>query len=142
MRSTHELKRSKQRITAAVVASATTLTDLYGVGPIIAAIVIGYSGDVRRFPTAGHYAAYNGTAPIELSSGGRTVHRLSRRGNRTLNHAIHMIAVTQIRNRDSEGRGYYDTKVAAGKTKREAMRALKRRISDRVYRQLVADARR
>ena len=62
----------------------------------------------RRFPTAGHYAAYNGTAPIEFSSGGRTVHRLSRRGNRTLNHAIHMIAVTQIRNLDSEGRAYYD----------------------------------
>ena len=135
-----KLKRSKTRITAAVLASATTLTDLYGVGPIIAAIAIGYSGDVRRFPTAGHYAAYNGTAPIELSSAGRTVHRLSRRGNRTLNHAIHMVAVTQIRNLDSEGRAYYDAKVAAGKTKREAMRALKRRISDRAYRHLVNDA--
>jgi transposase len=137
-----KMKRSKDRIATAVVASATTLTDLYGVGPIIAAIVIGYSGDIRRFPTTGHYAAYNGTAPIELSSGGRTVHRLSRRGNRTLNHAIHMIAVTQIRNLDSEGRAYYDTKVAAGKTTREALRALKRKISDRVYRQLVIDARR
>jgi transposase len=137
-----KLKHSKQRITTAVVASATTVTDLCGVGPIVAAIVIGYSADVRRFPTAGHYAAYNGTAPIELSSAGRTVHRLSRRGNRTLNHAIHMIAVTQIRNLESEGRGYYDTKVAAGKTKREAMRALKRKVSDRVYRQLVTDARR
>jgi transposase len=136
------LKASRTRITNAVVASATTVTDLYGVGPIIAAIAIGYSGDVRRFPTAGHFASYNGTAPIELSSAGRTVHRLSRRGNRTLNHAIHMIAVTQIRNPDSEGRHYYDAKVAAGKTKREAMRALKRRISDRVYRHLVTDARR
>jgi transposase len=100
---------------------------------------LGYSGDIRRFPTAGHYASYNGTAPIELSSGGRTVHRLSRRGNRTLNHALHIIAVTQIRNRDSEGRRYYDTKIAAGKTSREAMRAFKRKISDRVYRQLVTD---
>jgi len=136
-----KLRRSKARITTAVVASATTVTDLYGVGPIVAATVIGYSGDVRRFPTAGHYAAYNGTAPIELSSAGRTVHRLSRRGNRVLNHAIHMAAVTQIRNLQSEGRAYYDTKVVAGKTKREAMRALKRRLSDRVYRQLLADAR-
>jgi len=136
-----KLRRSKARITTAVVASATTVTDLYGVGPIVAATVIGYSGDVRRFPTAGHYAAYNGTAPIELSSAGRTVHRLSRRGNRVLNHAIHMAAVTQIRNLQSEGRAYYDTKVAAGKTKREAMRALKRRLSDRVYRQLLADTR-
>jgi transposase len=59
------LKRSKQRITAAVTASSTTLTDRYGVGPIIAAIVIGYSGDVRPLPTPGHYAAHNGTAPIE-----------------------------------------------------------------------------
>lgn len=136
-----KLKRSKTRITTAILASGTTLTDLYGVGPILAAIVIGYTGDVRRFPSASHYAAYNGTAPIELSSAGRTVHRLSRRGNRTLNHAMHMIAVTQIRNLDSEGRAYYDTKVAAGKTKREAMRALKRRISDRVFRQLLLDAR-
>ena len=136
-----KLRRSKARVTAAVTASSTTLTDLYGVGPIIAAIVIGYSGDIRRFPTAGHYAAYNGTAPIELSSAGRTVHRLSRRGNRTLNHAIHMAAVTQIRNLDSQGRTYYDAKVAAGKTKREAMRALKRKISDRVYRQLINDGR-
>jgi transposase len=79
------LKASRSRITNAVGASGTTLTDLYGVGPVVAAITIGYSGDVRRFPTAGHYAAYNGTAPIELSSAGRTVHRLSRRGNRTLN---------------------------------------------------------
>jgi transposase len=136
-----KLQRSKARVTAAVTASSTTLTDLYGVGPIVAAIVIGYSGNIRRFPTAGHYAAYNGTAPIELSSAGRTVHRLSRRGNRTLNHAIHIAALTQIRNLDSEGRAYYDTKLAAGKTKREAMRALKRKISDRVYRQLINDAR-
>jgi transposase len=101
-----------------VTASATTRTDLYGVGPIIAGMVIGYTGDVTRFPTAGHFAAYNGTAPIEFSSSGRTVHRLSRRGNRTLNHAIHMIAVTQIRNLGSEGRKYYDSKLAAGRTRR------------------------
>lgn len=91
------LKRSKARITEAVTASATSLTDIFGVGPIIAALIIGYTGDVTRFATPGHFAAYNGTAPIEFSSSGHTVHRLSRRGNRTLNHAIHMIAVTQIR---------------------------------------------
>jgi transposase len=133
------LKASKHRITSAVRAAGTTITELYGVGPIAAAMLLGYSGDIRRFPTAGHYASYNGTAPIELSSGGRTVHRLSRRGNRTLNHALPIIALTQIRNLDSEGRRYYDTKIATGKTRREAMRALKRKISDRVYRQLLAD---
>lgn len=110
-----QMKSSKKRLTSAVAASGTTLVDVFGVGPVIAAILIGYSGDVRRFPTAGHYAAYNGTAPIELSSGGRTVHRLSRRGNRTLNHAIHMAAVTQIRNTGSEGRRYYDAKLRRGR---------------------------
>lgn len=135
------LKTSKKRVAVAVDASATTVTDVFGIGPIVAAIIIGYSGDPRRFATAGHYAAYNGTAPIELSSGGRTVHRLSRRGNRALNHALHMAAVTQIRNVGSEGRRYYDAKITAGKTKREALRALKRRVSDRIYQRLIADAR-
>jgi transposase len=114
-----------------VLASATTLTGVFGIGPILAAMIIGYTGDVTRFPSAGHYAAYNGTAPVEFSSSGRTVHRLSRRGNRTLNHALHMIAVTQIRHAHSEGRGYYDRKLAEGNTPREARRALKRQISDR-----------
>ena len=134
-------KASRRRIAEAVTASGTSLTEIFGVGPTIAAIVIGYTGDICRFPSSGHYATYNGTAPIEFSSSGRTVHRLSRRGNRTLNHAMHMIAVTQIRNAGSEGRLYYDTKLAAGRTRREAMRALKRHISDRVYRYLRADAR-
>jgi transposase len=136
-----KMKRSRTRIAAAVTASATTLTEIYGVGPIIAGMLLGYTGDVARFPTAGHFAAYNGTAPVEFSSSGRTVHRLSRRGNRTLNHAIHMIAVTQIRNLGSEGRVYYDSKLAAGRTRREAMRSLKRHISDRVFRHMHADAR-
>jgi transposase len=136
-----KMKRSRTRLSEAVAASATTLTELYGIGPVIAAMLIGYTGDVTRFPTAGHFAAYNGTAPVEFSSSGRTVHRLSRRGNRTLNHAIHMIAVTQIRNTDSEGRAYYDAKLAAGRTRREAMRSLKRHISDRVFTLLRRDIR-
>ena len=131
--------RNKQRITTEVIASGTSLPAIFGVGPILAAMLIGYTGDITRFPTAGHYAAYNGTAPVEFSSSGRTVHRLSRRGNRTLNHALHMIAVTQIRFAHSEGRVYYDRKLADGKTTREARRALKRQISDRVYRQLRLD---
>ena len=131
--------RNKQRITTEVIASGTSLPGIFGVGPILAGMLIGYTGDITRFPTAGHYAAYNGTAPVEFSSSGRTVHRLSRRGNRTLNHALHMVAVTQIRHAHSEGRAYYDRKLAEGKTPREARRALKRQISDRVYRQLRSD---
>jgi len=135
-----KLARSRARITDAVTASGTSLTQVYGVGPIIAALLIGYTGNASRFPTTGHFAAYNGTAPIEFSSSGRTVHRLSRRGNRTLNHAIHMIAVTQIRHPNSEGRCYYERKLAEGRTRREAMRSLKRHISDRVFKHLAADA--
>ena len=101
--------------------------------------LIGYSGNVRRFPTAGHYARYNGTAPIEASSGPRVRHRLNPRGNRQLNHALHIAAVTQVAH-DTPGRAYYLRKQAEGKTKKEALRALKRRISDAVYRQLIADA--
>ena len=130
------------RITAAVTTSGTTLTEIFGVGPVVAAMLIGYSGDPLRFTTANRYATYTGTAPVEFSSGGRTVHRLSRRGNRRLNHALHCAAITQIRHRHSPGRGYYERKLAEGKTPREAIRSLKRRLSDIVWRHLVADARR
>jgi len=137
-----QLRASRRRVTGAVAASGTTLTELFGVGPINAAILIGYTGDPRRFATQHHYAAYNGTAPIEIASAGRTIHRLSRRGNRQLNHAIHMAAVTQIRHTHSPGRAYFDRKVEEKKTPKVALRCLKRRISDSVYRRLVADARR
>ncbi len=122
---------ARRRITAAVTASKTTVTELFGVGPIVTATVIGDVGDIARFPTRDHFAACNGTAPIEVSSGGRRkVFRLSRRGNRRLNHAIHMAAVTQIRFRHTAGRAYYDRKIAEGHSGKEAIRALKRRISD------------
>lgn len=130
----------KIRTAVAVTASGTTVTDLYGVGPIIAALLIGHTGDITRFPSSGHYASYNGTAPIEASSGPKVRHRLNPRGNRQLNHAMHMAAVTQIRG-DNPGRDYYRKKITEGKTTREARRALKRKISDAVYRQLLADTR-
>ena len=135
-----QLKESHRRIKVAVKASGTSLTELYGVGPILACELIGYTGDVRRFTTRDKFASYAGVAPIELSSGGRIVHRLSRRGNRQLNHAIHMVAICQIRQKDSEGRIYFEKKVAEGKTKREAIRSLKRHVANAVYRQLLVDA--
>jgi transposase len=135
-----QLKESHKRIKTAVRASGTSLTELYGVGPILACALIGYTGDVRRFTTRDQFASYAGVAPIELSSGGRIVHRLSRRGNRQLNHAIHMVAICQIRQKDSEGRVYFERKVAEGKTKREAIRSLKRHISNAVYSELLLDA--
>ena len=135
------LKTSKKRVGVAVVASGTMLTDIVGIGPICAAVIIGFTGDVTRFPTKGHFATYNGTAPIEASSGPKKRHRLNPRGNRKLNHAIHIAAICQLRY-PSEGRTYYDRKIAEGKTSKEAVRALKRRISDRVYWHLTQDHRR
>jgi transposase len=137
-----QLLDTKKKLTAAVAASGTSLTQIFGVGPVVAATVIGAVRDVARFPDRDHFAAYNGTAPIEVSSGPRKIYRLSRRGNRRLNHVIHMAAVTQIRYRHSDGRAYYDRKLAEGKTPKEALRALKRRVSDAIYAQLQADARR
>lgn len=135
-----QLKVSHKRIRTAVAASGTTLTDVFGIGPIIAAMLIGFSGDITRFANRDRYAAYNGTAPVEFSSGGRTVHRLSTRGNRNVNNALHLAAVCQLRQPHCEGRAYFDRRVAEGKTKKEALRALKRQISNTVYRHLVADA--
>ena len=116
------------------------MTGVFGVGPVIAATVIGDVRDVSRFRGRDRFAAYDGTAPIEVSSGNRKVHRLSLRGNRRLNHAIHMAAVTQIRYRHSPGRACYDKKIAEGKTPKEARRALKRQISDATCKHLKADA--
>ena len=115
-----DLVALKARITGAVDASSTTVTDVIGVGPIMAAYLIGYSGDIRRFPTPGHYARYNATAPIEASSGPRVRHRLNPRGNRQLNHALHIAAVTQVRN-NTPGRAYYLRKQAEGKSRKEAL---------------------
>jgi len=110
-----QMRDAKNRLTVAVRASGTTLTSLSGVGPIVAATVIGETREVSRFASRDHFAAYNGTAPIEASSGRRKICRLSRRGNRRLNHAIHMTAVTQVSQRHSEGRAYYERKLAEGK---------------------------
>ena len=137
-----QLKASHKRIREAVRASGTSLTELYGIGPMIAAMLIGYSGDITRFANRDHYASYTGTAPVEFSSGGRVVHRVSQRGNRNLNHAIHMAAVSQLRQVHSEGRAYFDRRVGEGKTSREALRALKRHVSNAAYRKLVEDAKR
>lgn len=132
------LAETRARTVTAVTASKTSVIDVYGVGPIGAAIILGHSGDIRRFPTGGHYARHNGTAPLEASSGPKSRHRLNPRGDRQLNHALHTAALTQIAH-DTPGRVYYERKQAEGKTPKEALRALKRRISDVVYRQLISD---
>jgi transposase len=134
-----QIADSKARIVGAVQASGTSVVEINGVGPIVAAFLIGHSGDMARFKNRDHYASYNGTAPIEASSGPKARHRLNPRGNRMLNHAIHVIAVAQIRH-PTDGRRYFDRKVDEGKTNKEAIRALKRQISNVVYSHLVIDS--
>ena len=121
------------QITAMVRASGTTLTNIYGVGALVAAEILAGVGDPTRYTTKAKFAMANGTAPLEASSRRVVRHRLNRGGNRQLNKAIHTIAITQIARPDTEGRTYYERKLACGKTKREAIRSLKRRISDRIW---------
>jgi len=134
--------RARAELAAEFLQDATTLTEVFGVGPVIAGTIIGDIADVSRFPGRDHFAAYNGTAPAGVSSGNRKTRRLSLRGNRRNGHAIHMAAITQIRHKHSDGRACYDKKIAEGKTHKEALRSLKRRISDAIFARLLADARR
>ena len=104
--------------------------------------VLGTRGDFRRDQRTidqSHFASRNGTAPLDASSGEQTRHRLSRAGNRRINRTLHIMAVVQLRHPTTDGRRYYDRRVAEGQTPMEAMRALKRRLSDVIYRQLVND---
>jgi transposase len=135
-----KIKLLSKELNALVEASGSSLTDLPGVGPVVAARVLADVGDVARFADRNRFASWTGTAPIEASSGETVRHRLSRAGNRRMNHMIHIAAATQIR-LETPGRVYYRGKLAAAKTRAEAMRCLKRRISDAIYRQLLIDAR-
>jgi transposase len=136
-----KIKALTKELTAMVTARGSTLMELPGVGPVVAARILADVGDVARFADRNRFASWTGTAPLDASSGEQIRHRLSRAGNRKMNHTLHIAAATQVR-LDTEGRTYYRRKLAEGKTRMEAMRCLKRRISDAVYRQLLADARR
>jgi len=134
-----KLKAMKAELKAAVLASGSHLMDIHGIGPAGAARILADVGDVARFPNRAHFASWTGTAPIDASSGQHTHHRLSRAGNRRINHVLYMAGIVQLRN-DTPGRAYYRRRVAEGKTSMEAMRCLRRRLSDVACRQLAADA--
>ena len=144
LRHIRELNRQISDLTAEiaeeVAASKTTLTEISGIGAIGAADILSEVGDPTRFATKARFAMANGTAPLQASSGRTVRHRLNRGGNRQLNRAIHTAALAQIARPQSEGRRLYDSHLARGKTKREALRCLKRRISDRVWTHLQHDA--
>jgi transposase len=135
----HAMAANRKRCQAAVAASGTTLTLMRGVSDVLAAKILGHIGNISRFPSADHLASYAGTAPIEASSGDVVRHRLSRRGNRQLNNAVHLAAHVQTIF-PGDGRRYYERQLAAGKSRTEALRALKRQLIKAIYRTLITDA--
>ena len=128
----------EREIETLVAALAPTLLALPGCGPLTAAKIVGESAGISRFRSKEAFARHNGSAPIPVWSGNVARFRLSRGGNRQINLALHRIAITQLRI-DDRGRAYLEHRRAAGDTKTEAIRALRRRISDEVYRRLRAD---
>jgi transposase len=133
------IAKAANDIQMAISTSGTTSTKLHGLGVLTAGKILGRVGDARRFRSAATFASYTGTAPIEASSGDVVRHRLSRAGDRQFNFCLHVMAITQVR-QDTPGRAYYLRKRSEGKNHNEAMRCLKRRLSDIVYRQLIGDA--
>lgn len=133
------LKLLKAQIAEGVAATGSHLIEVDGVGPIVSGRLLARTHKMSRFPTAAAFASYAGVAPIEVSSADRVRHRLSRGGDRQLNLALHVVAVNQIRMPSSAGRAYYDTKIAAGKTEKEARRCLKRRLADHIWRLMIRD---
>jgi transposase len=135
------LAKNKTQARDALAATGSTLTDLHGLGIILAAKILGHVGDITRFPSQDHFASYTATAPLDASSGNQQRHRLNTGGNRQLNAALHTIAVCQARD-PGPGRIYYLRKISEGKTPAEARRALKRRLANVIYRRIHADQKR
>jgi transposase len=117
---------------------APSLLALTGCGPLTAAKLVGQTAGVGRFRSRAAFARHNGTAPVPVWSGNTVRHWLNRGGDRQLNVALHRIAITQLQ-RESPGRSYLAKRMAAGDTKTEAIRALRRRLSDEVFRRLTTD---
>lgn len=134
------IKDNESQMRDALDAAKTTLTELPGMGTVLAAKVLGHVGNIDRFPTEHHFASYTGSAPLEASSGNTIRHRLNTGGNRALNCVLHIIATCQIRD-DGLGQDYYRRKISEGKTPTEARRALKRRLANTIYRTMKRDQR-
>ncbi|GJF04451.1 IS110 family transposase [Pseudonocardia sp. D17] len=138
---TRRINTLERRLDTLVRTAHPTLVEIPGMGVLGAAMILGETAGARRFRSKHAYARFNGTAPIPVWSGNKVKVRLSRGGNRTINTALHMVAVTQLR-LGGEGAAYVDKLTAAGKTRTEALRLLRRRISDRVFAALRTDEQR
>jgi transposase len=126
------IEELKKELTLRVEKSQTPLLSLQGVDVLVAAKILGRIGNINLFSSSANLASYAGISPFEMSSGQRTQHRVNLGGDRQLNRAFHIIAVVQIRS-NAEAKAYYQRKIAQGKTKKEALRCLKRRLVDIVF---------
>ena len=135
------LANNKAQARDALAVTGSTLTQVHGLGVVLAVKLLGHVGDIARFPSQDHFASYTATAPLDASSGNQQRHRLNTGGNRQLNAALHTIAICQARD-PGPGRRYYLRKLSEGKTPAEARRALKRRLANVIYRRILADQRR
>ncbi|MGW5226867.1 IS110 family transposase [Nocardia niigatensis] len=131
-------KAADKELRQLVTDRGSTLMDLHGIGPSSAARLLADTGDIHRFATRDRFASWNGSAPLDASSGDQQRHRLSRAGNRKINRVLHIMAIVQLRHHTA-GRVYYDARRAGGKTSKEAIRALKRRLSNVVYARMLND---
>jgi transposase len=132
-----KIKSLHKELTGLVAARGSTLLELPGIGPSGAARLLADAGGIHRFADRGRFAFWNGTAPLDASSGNQERHRLSRAGNRRISRALHIMAVVQLRNQ-TQGRAYYHARKAGGMPSMMAMRALKRRLSNVVFTQMLA----
>lgn len=135
------IRAADKELRQLVTDRGSTLMELHGIGPASAARLLADTGDIHRFANRDRFASWNGTAPLDASSGEQQRHRLSRAGNRRINRVLHIMAVVQLRHHTT-GRVYYDTRRTGGKTSMEALRALKRRLSNIIYARMLADQRR
>jgi transposase len=135
---TEQINQLEQELHALVQRLTPALLAIPGCATLTAAKILGETADVRRFRSRHAYARHNGTAPLPVWSGNRERHRLSRTGNRQINAALHRIALTQA-HYHPEARAYLQQRRSNGDTTKESIRALKRRLSDIVYRALLTD---
>jgi transposase len=134
-----QLKANAAKIASLLDEHGTRLREIDGIGPVLAARLLGRTGSPKRFASAAAYANYTGTAPVQIASADSSQHRLSRYGDRQLNSAIYTVAMIQIRMPTSAGRAYYDKKIAEGKSPRYAIRALKRHLAGHLWRIMLVD---
>lgn len=131
-----------KRTELALADCGSTLTTIFGCGPVTAGRIIARTGNPFRFASEAAFATYSGTAPVQSASADSNRHRLSRDGDRVLNSAIHIIAVCQGRNANSPGYPYLHNKIDGGMARLSAMRCLKRQVVKKVWRTMCQDHRR